>query len=158
MVDRSVIENQFLRHRRKTSIPLPFNMTSSKEDWTPIEQDNRLADSEEGQAIEEENTTQQHVLVEIVSALRVPSMDANSDSDPYVKVMMGNKKIHETKEINNNSNPIWTLETGSLFLIELEKDNEDLDTVTVSFVVMDHNRARGNTALGSVEVKLKDMV
>jgi Ca2+-dependent lipid-binding protein len=147
-----------MRRRQKTSTPLHLNMTSSKEDWTPIDQGNQDADFEKGQLAGDGNITQQHILVEIVSALRVPSMDANSDSDPYVVVMIGNKKIHETKEIANNSNPIWTLETGSLFLIELEKDTVDLDVATVSFVVTDHNLSRRNTVLGSVEVKLKNMV
>jgi Ca2+-dependent lipid-binding protein len=139
-------------------------MTSSQEDGTAIDQqqDKQDVDFEKGQKEDESPTHQQqnnnNVLVEIVSALRVPSMDASSDSDPYVVVMMGHKKVHKTKEIANNSNPIWTLETGSLFLIELEKDSVDLDTATVSFVVKDHNLAHGNTVLGSVEVKLKDMV
>ena len=35
---------------------------------------------------------------------------------------MGEKKIHRTKFLRNNSNPIWTLETGSLFLVEYGKE------------------------------------
>jgi hypothetical protein len=61
--------------------------------------------------------TQIRLLVEIVSAQDLPVADANS-TDPYLSIYLGPHKIHRTKTIHNDLNPVWTVETGSLFLVD----------------------------------------
>lgn len=104
------------------------------------------------------------VLVEIVSALRVPSMDARSDSDPYVIVSVGGKEVHRTKVLYNNSNPIWTIDNGSLFLLDLERGPKghsktvNLKTAKVTFILKDYDATQRDATLGTVEIKLKDLM
>lgn len=123
-------------------------MTKDKEEWKPIEDD---CDLETGDG-------KQRILVEIVSALFVPSMDKYSDADPYVSAYLKDEMIHKTKVIQDNPNPIWTLETGSLFLIEFVKEQVDLKQDIVSFVLKDYSAMGKDETMGTIEVKLKDLV
>lgn len=57
-------------------------------------------------------------LVEIVSATDLKGED-NDMADPYVVVKFGRKKVHTTSVIRKNLNPIWTVDTGSMVIINL---------------------------------------
>ena len=130
-------------------------MTSNKDVWEPIHEDNAL---ETGDAQKE---VVKWILIEIVSALRVPSMDARSDSDPFVTVSVGEKEVHRTAVLHNSPNPIWTIDNGSLFLLELDdKDGAgvDLKTETATFTVKDYDAMQKAKTLGTVEIKLKDLM
>ena len=132
-------------------------MTSKNDVWKPIRHED---DTETDQKRKELDP----VLVEIVSALRVPSMDARSDSDPYVIVSVGGKEIHRTNVLHNNPNPIWTIDNGSLFLLDLQKGLEgksntvNLKTAKVTFTLKDYDATQRDATLGTVEIKLKDLM
>ena len=125
-------------------------MTSNKEDWKPIEKDGDLElGADDGK---------QRILVEIVSALYVPSPDLFSDADPYVSVCMRDKKLHRTKVIYNNTNPIWTLETGSLFLIEYDKNEVNPNKSRITFMLKDHDMVQKPKLLGTLHILLRDLM
>jgi Ca2+-dependent lipid-binding protein len=126
-------------------------MTRKEEEWKPIEKDDDLE-------IGEDDSNRQRILVEVVSALYVPSMDRFSDADPYVSVSMEETKLHRTKVIPNNSNPIWTLETGSLFLIEYDKKKVNPKKNKVTFVLKDYDIVQKAKVLGRVDILLKDLM
>ena len=67
------------------------------------------------------------ILVEIVSALYLPSNDRFSEADPYIVVYFEEEEVHRTKAIWNARNPIWTVENGSLFLFQLPPNHDDDD-------------------------------
>ena len=121
----------------------------------PVEQQQQ----EENRPPQQPSPTEHHayILVEIVSALCVPSMDAVTESDSFVEVYLGennNNRIHKTKVIPNTSNPIWTLETRSLFMIQATSSGDE----TVRFLVKDRDTIKRDDFLGVVTVKVKDML
>lgn len=147
-------------------------MSSHKKKQKPVEHDGDLFfDLETGSSdIEKagnlkkritgsfEKDSKTRILVEVVSALYVPSMDKFSDADPFVCVSMGARQIHQTKVIYNNPNPIWTLETGSLFLIECNEQEVNPKKDKVTFTLKDYDMVQKATVFGSVEILLKDMM
>lgn len=56
------------------------------------------------------------LLVEIVSGTDLPVADLSS-SDPFVVCFFNGKEVHRTEYISKNLNPVWTVKTGSLFLL-----------------------------------------
>ena len=97
------------------------------------------------------------VLVEIVSALSLPRVDIMSASDPYVVVKnKEGKKIHRTKYMVNTENPIWSVETGSLFLLRVQKGEIENDNAKLTFSVKDHGVTK--KLLGDVQVPLSKIV
>ena len=155
-------------------------MTSQKKDdvWKPI----ISSDGDDQDGLKTTPGAGAVVLIEIVSALRVPSMDVRSDSDPYVTVSVGRrrgggKEIHRTKVLYNTPNPIWTIDSGSLFLLDLDhRDREgggdsdnnnndtsetggiDLKTSIVTFTLKDYDATQADAILGKVEIKLQDLL
>jgi len=103
-----------------------------------------------------ENVVQ--ILCEIVSALRIPSVDTDSESDPYVSVYMKGKEVHRTKHLDDQKNPVWSLETGSLFLLKIHKDKIDLENEMVSFVIWDWDRMSKDEKLGEVEIAVQEIL
>ena len=80
------------------------------------------------------------LLIDICSAIELPVTDLLS-TDAYVIVRLGSKEVHRTKVIPNSRNPIWTLETKSLFLLEFT------EMITVSREaddVVPHKRSMGS--------------
>ena len=63
------------------------------------------------------------ILIEVVSGWSLPVADVTS-SDPFVVCSINGKEVHRTKYIPKSLNPIWTLQTGSLFLLTI--DSKDL--------------------------------
>ena len=63
------------------------------------------------------------LLIEIVSGWSLPVADVTS-SDPFVVCSINGKEVHRTKYIPKSLNPIWTLQTGSLFILSI--DSKDL--------------------------------
>ena len=56
------------------------------------------------------------LLFDVVSGTNLPT----KSPDPFVVVRFQGKRIHKTDHINNEKNPIWTLRTGSLFLLDVD--------------------------------------
>lgn len=59
------------------------------------------------------------LLIEIVSGWSLPIADISS-SDPFVICSINGKEVHRTKHISKTLNPIWTLQTGSLFIVSID--------------------------------------
>ena len=98
-----------------------------------------------------------NILVEIVSAKGLPAADLLS-SDPYVVVRMGGVEIHRTSVISKSLNPIWTLKTGSLFLIQKTPEQFFSCTSGCIFAIKDYDAVGSNEALGTVTVPLEDIL
>ena len=134
-------------------------MTNNQDDWQSLVEEGIFYDLERdatGTTGMDDDT--KRILVEIVSALHVPSPDLFSDADPYVSVTMGDKELHQTKVLYNNPNPIWTVETGSLFLIEYDENQVNPTTQTkVSFLLQDYSMIQKPKVLGTLQLSLKDL-
>lgn len=97
-----------------------------------------------------------NILVEIVSAINLPAADINGYSDPYCVVRMKGKDIHRTKAVKKSLQPIWVLETGSLFLIQCTTEDFFASTSGITFTVKDYDVANADDNLATVSVPLKD--
>jgi hypothetical protein len=94
-----------------------------------------------------------NLLIEIVSATDFPGAELRKDrpSDPYVKVWLGTQKIHKTSVISNSNDPIWTVETGSLFLISMPlAEFFSGSSVGLTFEVLDYDAVGKHDRLGKV--------
>jgi len=98
-----------------------------------------------------------NILVEIVSALDLPIADFVS-ADPYVVVKMAGKDVHRTAVIPKDLNPIWTLKTGSLFLLRSTVEEFFAATSGLTFVIKDYDAVGKNEKLGEVNVSLDELL
>eukprot|EP00546_Thalassionema_frauenfeldii_P020474 CAMPEP_0178902658 /NCGR_PEP_ID=MMETSP0786-20121207/4727_1 /TAXON_ID=186022 /ORGANISM="Thalassionema frauenfeldii, Strain CCMP 1798" /LENGTH=1315 /DNA_ID=CAMNT_0020573949 /DNA_START=59 /DNA_END=4006 /DNA_ORIENTATION=- len=94
------------------------------------------------------------LLIEIVSCQNLPKADRNS-SDPYVKVKMGSKDIHKTAVISKTCDPIYTIATGSLFIIHVNEKEFRENEVGLEFKVKDKDTVSKSDELGIVRVSGK---
>ena len=85
------------------------------------------------------------------------SADINS-SDPYVCVEDGRQRLHKTEVVSKTLNPVWTLSTGSLFLIQTTLSDFFANAKDIEFVVKDYDRVGDNDILGRVLVPKKDLL
>ncbi|MGK3761764.1 MAG: hypothetical protein ACI8RD_014082, partial [Bacillariaceae sp.] len=90
------------------------------------------------------------LLFEIVSAYDIPIGDYTT-SDPYVIAYMGHQEIHRTKNLSKTLNPIWTLKTGSLFLLTVESKRFFIED-GMKFVIKDHDKLGQHDVLGVVNL------
>jgi len=92
-------------------------------------------------------------LVEIVSGWDLPAGDFSS-SDPFVSCLIDGEEVHRTEYISKTLDPIWTVTTGSLFLL-----NIDAKTLFrgegLLCVVYDFDKLGGNERLGSCTISPK---
>ena len=96
-----------------------------------------------------------NLLVEIVSAWDIPIGDFTT-SDPYVLCLIGRKEVHKTEVIQNTLDPIWTLKTGSLFLVEIESEALFMSE-GLTLVMKDFDRLGRNEALAVATVPPEDL-
>ena len=97
------------------------------------------------------------ILVEIVSASNLPVADILS-SDPYVEVYDGSKEIHRTRVISKSLNPVWTIKTKSLFLINTTIENYFEGSNFLSFQVKDYDAFTKNDTLGTVDISKESLL
>lgn len=97
------------------------------------------------------------VLVEIVSATDLPVADIVS-TDAYVIARMAGKEIHRTDVISKSLNPIWTLETGALFVVRMSPEEFFAASSGMNFIVKDYDAVGANEILGNVSIPLQDML
>lgn len=90
------------------------------------------------------------LLFEIVSAYDLPVGDYSS-SDPYVSAFLGHQEIHRTEYRPKTLNPVWTLKTGSLFLLHVESRRFFIEE-GVKFVVKDFDKMAKDEILGICRV------
>lgn len=93
------------------------------------------------------------LLFEIVSAYDLPVGDYTS-SDPYVSVFLGHQEVHRTSHRSRTLNPIWTLNTGSLFLLHVESRRFFIED-GLKFVVKDYDSIGKDEVLGICTVNPK---
>jgi Ca2+-dependent lipid-binding protein len=105
----------------------------------------------------EEGTETINLLVEIVSAIDIPVADIYS-SDAYVIVRMGGKEVHRTGVIPKCLDPIWTLDSGSLFLLQMTPEEYFSCAGGMSFTVKDYDAVGANEILGRVTLKLDELL
>ena len=104
-----------------------------------------------------EDMDQINLLVEIVGAENLPIADIVS-SDPYVIVRMGNKEIHRTEVIPKTLDPIWTLRTGSLFLLRATPEEFFGSGRGLAFIIKDSDTIGTNDVLGRVLVSQDELL
>ena len=93
------------------------------------------------------------LLVEIVAGYDLPVGDYTS-SDPYVVAMLGHQEVHRTEVRFRTLNPIWTLKTGSLFLLHIESKRLFIEE-GMNFVVKDYDNLGKHDVLGVCQVDPK---
>lgn len=84
---------------------------------SPLNADETIAENDD----EEDDDERVNLLVEIVSARDLPVADITS-TDAYIVVRMKGKEIHRTGVVGKNLSPIWTVENGSLFLLQMSPE------------------------------------
>jgi hypothetical protein len=116
------------------------------------------------EAIQEEEPTldddldeEINLLVEIASGSNIPVGDISS-SDAYVIVRLRDKEIHRTSVVHNSLSPIWTLDTGSLFLLQTTPEEFFAASSGMSFVLKDWDQIGSNETLGTVTVGLEELL
>jgi hypothetical protein len=92
-------------------------------------------------------------LFEIASAYDIPIGDYTT-SDPYVIAVLGHQEIHRTKFLSKTLNPIWTLKTGSLFLLTVESKRFFIED-GMKFIIKDYDKIGKHDVLGIVNVEPK---
>lgn len=95
------------------------------------------------------------LLVEIVSASDVPIADLKS-SDPFVICSINDREVHRTDFISKNLNPVWTINTGSLFLLTLPT-KELFMSDGLLCEVADFDTLGNNETLGAVHIPPKTL-
>ncbi|KAL3921597.1 MAG: hypothetical protein SGILL_002669 [Bacillariaceae sp.] len=90
------------------------------------------------------------LLFEIVSGYDLPIGDYTS-SDPFVTALLGHQEVHRTKHIEKTLNPVWTLKTGSLFLLTVESERFFIED-GIKFLVKDFDQLGKDEVLGLVHV------
>jgi hypothetical protein len=88
--------------------------TTSMFDWLVPLLDQSDKHKQKMVAVEERS----FILLEIVGAMSL-SNKAKTHIDPYCIVKVRGKEVHRTKAIQDDGNPIWTVKTNSLCLLEI---------------------------------------
>ncbi len=70
----------------------------------------------------------------------------------------GQVRLHKTEVVTKTLNPVWTLSTGSLFLIQTTLTDFFAGAHVIEFVVKDYDRVGDNETLGRVMVPKKDLL
>ncbi|CAI4232339.1 unnamed protein product [Auanema sp. JU1783] len=93
---------------------------------------------------------QSKLAVTVVEACRLPAMDRNGMSDPYVKlsILPDRKQKYETKIIRNTLNPSY----NETFLFNIPFN--ELQSKTLQFVVYDYDRLSKDDKMGQLAVPL----
>jgi hypothetical protein len=98
-----------------------------------------------------------NLLVEIVSATDLPVADLLS-SDPYVVVWLGKEEVHRTKTIPKTTDPIWTVDTGSLFILSTTSRDFFQSSSGLTFLVKDYDAVGSNEVLGKVVIPQQELL
>ena len=92
------------------------------------------------------------IFIEIVSCKNLIAADKTGSSDPYVKVKLGKKDLHETKPVLQSLNPAYSLKEQSTFILE-EKPEAVHENGGLVFKIKDWDRVGKNDDLGEVLVE-----
>ena len=91
------------------------------------------------------------LLIEIQSCQGLLIADKTT-SDPYVKIKLGKKDLHETKHVLKNLNPVFTEKEKNQYLLDIPK-KELIDNGGLNFKIKDWDRFGGNDDIGTADIK-----
>lgn len=98
-----------------------------------------------------ESGEEKPIYIEIISCQKLIAADKTGASDPYVKIKLGKKDLHETKPIMQTLNPTYTLKDRSTFILQ-ETPAAVKGNGGLVFKVKDWDRVGKNDDLGEVTV------
>lgn len=78
-------------------------------------------------------------------------------SDPYVKALLGDEILHETKYITQTLNPVFKARHNNAFVYN-GKAEDLIDAEGVSFLIMDFDMGTTDDPLGEVFVGIEDLL
>ena len=96
------------------------------------------------------------LLIEIQSCRGLLIADKTT-SDPYVKIKLGKKDLHETKHILKNLNPVFTEKEKNQYLLDIPR-KELIDNGGIQFKIKDWDRFGGNDDIGQVDVPAETLL
>jgi hypothetical protein len=105
----------------------------------------------------EEGDVNIRLLIDIVGAIDLPVADLIS-TDAYVVVRLGSREIHKTKVISKNLNPIFTIETGSLYLLETTTEDFFASASGLTFLLRDYDAVGRDDVLGKVVLSHSELL
>ena len=97
------------------------------------------------------------LLFDICSGSNLPQSDVGKESDPYVSIRFNGEKIHKTDVIPSNANPIWTLQSGALFIWKVGALELFQSEVGLVFEVKDHDSIGSNDSLGAFSIHARTL-
>ena len=97
----------------------------------------------------DENEDEVAMFIQIVSCRGLIVADKTGSSDPYVKVKLGKKDLHETKHVEQTLNPVYSSQHNAFFVMEA-RPSEVRHYGGVTFKVKDWDRVGSNDDLGTV--------
>jgi hypothetical protein len=80
-----------------------------------------------------------YVLLEIVGAIGLFFVKEKTDIDSFCIVKVGDKEVHRTKIIDDDTSPIWTIKTKSLCLLDLTNTTPPSSNITVELCYTNNN-------------------
>jgi hypothetical protein len=80
----------------------------------------------------DDNNNVHYVLLEIVGAIGLSFVKENN-MDSFCIIKVGEKEVHRTKTIDNDTSPIWTIKTKSLCLLDLASSRSTSITVQLCY-------------------------
>lgn len=96
-------------------------------------------------------------LMEVVSARGLHSNGKRDDAiDPYCIVLVGGKEVHRTKPITKDPDPIWTVLTSSLCIVDIPTKSLEGDDPKHQSVVV--QVCHGFQQIGSVTIPFADIL
>lgn len=96
-----------------------------------------------------------YILIEIVSALQLPG---DHSIDAYIVVHQGSTLIHQTDTIKNSINPIWTIKTGALFLLQTTPDQFFSSSSGLVFTIKNDAILIKDNIIGKVRIAHNDVL
>ena len=100
------------------------------------------------------------LLVEIVSATNLPGSNSSFGfpRNPFVIVKMGGSEVHRTKALSSTPDPVWSLETGSLFLVQKNPEDFFASTGGITFLISYAHTIATHKVIGQARVGLQQLL
>lgn len=106
------------------------------------------------------NSLSVDLLVEIVSATNLPGSNSSFGfpRNPFVIVKMGGSEVHRTKALSNTPDPVWSLETGSLFLVQKNPEEFFASTGGMTLLIRYAHTIATHKVIGQARVGLQQLL
>lgn len=97
------------------------------------------------------------ILIEIVAAYDLELPKNVRNIDPYCKCLAGSTQVHKTLKISKTIEPIWSIITDSLFLLDVKKYSESIQNGLI-FQVEHSGISKRTFDLGSVPIPYAEIM